>query len=78
MVEACTFSLEVEQLAIKSVEVLGLEFGGVDIIMDAQERPYLMEVNFPCYFPRAQLLTGRDIASMMVEFLMKKSKTIVY
>lgn len=68
-----TFSEEVERTAINGVRSLGLEFGGVDIILGAKNH-YLLEVNFPCNFVRAQEATGVDIAGKMVDFLVEKSR----
>lgn len=76
LVEAAKFSEVVEQVAVKAVTALGLEFGGVDVIMDEAGNPYVMEVNFPCYFPRCQMLTGTDISGMMLDYLLAKSKKI--
>lgn len=65
-----------QNLAIKAVQVLGLEFGGVDILTDTEGNKYVTEVNFPCFFPRCQLLTRTDIAGMMVEYLVEKSRKL--
>ncbi len=68
------FSSEIEVLAVKAVSVSGWEFGGVDIIIDERtNKPYLAEVNFPCFFPRAEELTGTPIAKMMLEHLIQKA-----
>ncbi len=67
------FSKKVESLAIKAVSALGLEFAGVDILIDKKGNPYLAEANFPCFFPRVQDLTGKDIAGELIDFLIKKS-----
>ena len=66
-----TFSQEINDIAISAVKALGLEFGGVDIMV-TKNGPKVAEVNFPCFFPRCQLLTGTDIAGQMVEYLIKK------
>lgn len=68
------FSKEVEELAIKAAHALGLEFGGVDIMI-TNEGPKVAEVNFPCFFSRCQMITGVDIAGMMVDYLVAKSKS---
>lgn len=68
------FSAEVEHIAVKSVSVLGYEFGGVDILIDKNGNPFIAEVNFPCYFPRAQKCTGVDISGQMLDYLMNKTK----
>lgn len=66
-----TFSQEIKDTAISAVKALGLEFGGVDIMV-TKNGPKVAEVNSPCFFPRCQLLTGTDIAGQMVEYLIKK------
>ncbi len=67
------FSQEIEDIAVQSVKILGLQFGGVDILIDQNNQGFIAEVNFPCFFPRCQLLTGTDISGMMVNFLIEKS-----
>ncbi len=74
-VEAKKFSPAIEATAVKAVQTLGLEFGGVDILLDQKKaQHYLLEVNQPCFFGRAQLCTGTDIAAQMVAYLRKKAK----
>lgn len=74
-VAQATFGKDVNRLAIQAVKALGLEFGGVDILISGRG-PLVAEVNFPCFFPRCQLLTGTDISGMMVDYLVEKSKLI--
>jgi ribosomal protein S6--L-glutamate ligase len=73
IVSAKKFSKKIENLSKKSVRTSGLEFGGVDVTF-GKEGNFVLEVNFPCYFPRSQDETGIDIAGMMVDYLLKKSK----
>lgn len=68
------FDSNIENIAIKSVQVLGYEFGGVDILIDQNGNPFIAEVNFPCYFPRAQQYSNIDISGQMIDFLINKSK----
>jgi glutathione synthase/RimK-type ligase-like ATP-grasp enzyme len=75
-VVAKKFPVKVQRLAIDSVKALGFEFGGVDILVDKKGKAYMLEVNMPAYFPRAQNLTGTDIASLMVAHLVKKARAI--
>jgi RimK family alpha-L-glutamate ligase len=67
------FPAAIERAAVEAVKVLGWEFGGVDVLMDAEGRPYVLEVNLPCFFWRCQNITGTDISGMMVEYLMRKA-----
>lgn len=74
IVKAKKFDIDLEKIALKSVQVLNLEFGGVDIIVK-NDQPYLLEVNMPCFFGRAQLCTGTDIASQMIAHLKHKAQS---
>ncbi len=73
-VEAKKYGKEIEDIAIKAVEVLDLEFGGVDILIDKHNKPYIAEVNFPFYLPSSQKTTGVDVAGKMVDYLIAKSQ----
>lgn len=61
-----------KELAVKATHALGLEFGEVDI-MNTPDGPKVAEVNFPCFFPRCQMLTSVDIADKMIKYLMAKT-----
>lgn len=71
-VHGMKFPKEFEDIAVKAVSSMNLEFGGVDILIDKEENPYLAEVNFPCFFPRNQLTTGVDTSGMMLDYLIQK------
>lgn len=68
------FDNAVNRIAVDAVHALGYEFGGVDILIDDSGKPHILEVNFPCYFARAQQCSNIDIAEMMVQYLMNKSQ----
>ncbi|MFH1353929.1 MAG: hypothetical protein ABIH36_01450 [bacterium] len=74
IVKAKEFPPEIQKLAIEATQLLGVDFGGVDILIDNESKPFITEVNFPCNFARAQKTTGIDIAGLMVDFLVQKSK----
>jgi|WetSurMetagenome_2_1015567.scaffolds.fasta_scaffold36573_1 hypothetical protein len=67
------YSAELEALAVKATHSLGLEFGGVDILIDGK-KAYVSEVNFPCNFVRAQKALKQDIALQMVKYLAAKAE----
>ncbi|MCA9376213.1 MAG: hypothetical protein KC925_04085 [Candidatus Doudnabacteria bacterium] len=70
------FSEEIQQTAVKATQSLGLEFAGVDILIDENDNHYVTEANFPCFFARCQKCTGNDIAGAMVDYLVAKAKRL--
>lgn len=75
IVKAKQFSPAVNRLAVQAVSAMGNLFGGVDILIDSQDRPYITEMNFPCNFARASAATGIDIADLIVKFFIDQSRT---
>lgn len=69
------FSAKIEESAVSAVAALGWEFGGVDVLIGRNDRHYLIEVNMPCFFPRCQMITGIDIAGMMIDYLVEKANS---
>lgn len=70
------FPSQINDLAVAATKLRGVDFGGVDILIDSQGQPYITEINFPCNFARAQRVTGIDIAGQMVDYLIQKSKQV--
>jgi len=66
---------ELAALAVRAVRAMRVEFGGVDILVHASGRLYLLEANMPCYFAHAQTIAGIDIAGAMVEHLLAKRRS---
>ena len=64
---------DIASLAILGTEVLEREFGGVDILQASDGVLYLLEVNYPCYFAEAQVVSGIDIAGAMIDHLLAKA-----
>lgn len=60
-------------MAIQATKAIGQNFGGVDILIDKDGGKYIAEVNSPCYFTGTQEITGIDIASIIIKFLLSKS-----
>ena len=65
-----------QQLAMQACEVLGLEFGGVDVLVHGSGRCYVLEVNFPCYFGHPKDAIGLDVAGVLVEHLKQKGQQL--
>lgn len=63
-------------IAVRAVASNRHEFGGVDILEQQDRQLFLLEANFPCYFPQAQLVSGVDIAGMMIDYLLRKAKRL--
>lgn len=68
---------EILASAVRSAAAIDIEFGGVDILEDADGRHYVLECNFPCYFARAQIVGGHDVGGAMIDWLSRKSESRV-
>ena len=64
------------KVAIAAVHAERLAFGGVDVLVHETGRAYVIEVNYPCYFPQATLMAGIDIAGPMVDWLVARAKVL--
>lgn len=64
-------------LAVAACEVLGLEFGGVDVLTHSSGRSYILEVNFPCYFAHPKHAIGLDVAAHLVSHLKTKGQQLI-
>jgi glutathione synthase/RimK-type ligase-like ATP-grasp enzyme len=61
-------------IAIRAVRAIKSEFGGVDLLQAPDGQIYLLEANFPCYYPQAQMVAGIDISGMMIDHLIEKAQ----
>jgi hypothetical protein len=68
---------ELGSLAVGATQALRLELGGVDILVHASGRHYLLEANFPCYFALPETIAGVDVSGALVEHLVAKSRRLV-
>ncbi len=71
--EGIVFSEEVQQVAVKAVKSMGVEFGGVDILFSDNGEFFISEVNSPCAFYHTQEISGIDIAGPMIDYLVTKA-----
>lgn len=72
--QVSNLSSVVKNDTIAAVDILGLGFGGVDVLIDEQGQHFIAEVNHPCNFARNQQNTGVDIAGALVDSLIEKAQ----
>lgn len=56
------------EVAVEATRAVGLDIAGVDLIVDAQDRVYVIEVNYAPGFKGLEKVTGLDIAGLMVAY----------
>jgi [lysine-biosynthesis-protein LysW]--L-2-aminoadipate ligase len=70
-VRACALTEELSRLAVDAAAAVGAEIAGVDVVEDADGRPFVLEVNHGFEFTGLQGGLGRtvDVAGEIVAFL---------
>lgn len=58
----------VAQIAVAAAEAVGLDIAGVDLIIDAEERVFVIEVNYSPGFKGLEAATGLDIAGLIIDY----------
>ena len=71
--EPAYLTQELEELAVKAVEVLGLDFGGVDIA-ETKDGYYILEVNPTMSWQGFKAAVGINPAEHIVDLLLEKIK----
>ncbi len=71
--EAAKLTTELEELAVRAVQVLGLDYGGVDIA-ETNEGYYILEVNPTMSWQGFKMATGINPADYIVDYLLEKIK----
>ena len=56
------------QVALAAAEAVGLDIAGVDLIIDAKERIFVIEVNYSPGFKGLEGATGLDIAGLIIDY----------
>jgi glutathione synthase/RimK-type ligase-like ATP-grasp enzyme len=62
-----------EALALAAARGIQVALAGVDVLVHPSGRLYLLEANFPCYYPLAQRVAGIDVAGAMVDWLLARA-----
>lgn len=61
------------ELAEKVAKICGLDYCGVDIMKDEEDKSYILEVNRQCQFKGFEESTGINVAKLVVEMFLKKA-----
>ncbi|MBW2608250.1 MAG: RimK family alpha-L-glutamate ligase [Deltaproteobacteria bacterium] len=62
-------SAELEGIALKAADAVGLEIAGIDLIVDQEGRAMVIEANYSPGFKGMEAATGLDIAAKIVEYV---------
>lgn len=71
-VERWNLNKEERDLAEKVAKVCGLDYAGVDIMKDENDKNYILEVNRQCQFQGFEKATGINVAKTIVEMINRK------
>lgn len=72
-----TLPEEARRVALESCAALGLEMGGVDVLVREDGEVFVLEVNAPCYFGHPWEVVGVDVAGALLKHLLGKSDEIL-
>lgn len=67
-IETAALTRELEPIAVGAATVVGCDVAGVDIIVDKDDRPFIVEVNYAPGFKGLEAATGLDIAGRIIHF----------
>lgn len=62
-------SQEQTEIALQACDLLGLDFGGVDILFGKNDQPVLCEVNSNAHFINLFNCTGVDVADIIIKYV---------
>lgn len=70
------FSLDEKgkKLALDALRAIGMSVGGVDILIDKNDKRYVLEVNHTAGFVGMEKATGENIGKLFVEHAIKEAK----
>lgn len=72
--DTCKITPEIEEIALKSALAVNGEVLGIDLMEDSDQKLLVQEINHTSGFKMLSLTTGRNIAGVIVDYLVKKSK----
>jgi len=65
-------------VALKAHKALGLDFSGVDLLLDADDQPLLCEVNSNVNFLSFEVATGINYGEKILEYIKEKIESITH
>lgn len=68
----------IQKLAVRTAEVANSENCGIDILIDKENTPYVLEANMPHDFITTVKATGIDVTGAMVDFLLTKASKCIH
>ena len=75
-VDVSSIDQNIPEIAVQAVSLRGSILGGVDILVSQPDnQAYIAEVNVPCFYPRAEKVTGIDVSSQLLAALIRKQET---
>lgn len=67
---AVDLSEEISDMAVRAASAIGLEIAGVDLMVAADGKHFVNEVNYAPGFRGLEAATGKDIAGAMIEYVL--------
>lgn len=67
-------SEEMKRSAIEAARTLGLDYCGIDFVIDRYGKHYLIEVNSNAFFHEFEKVTGKNVAEKYVKHILKEMK----
>ena len=67
-IKATVLTRELERIFVGAATAVGCDVAGVDMIVDKNDRPFIVEVNYAPGFKGLEAATGLDIAGRMIQF----------
>ncbi len=73
--EAARVTKELEELAVTSTKVFEMDFCGVDIMYDEDNKPLVLEMNDAAQFRGFETCTGLNVARELVNYVMRQARS---
>lgn len=64
---------EQREMAVSAARILGLEFGGIDILFGENDKPIFCEANSNAHFKKLYAVTGVDMAEEILRCIIEKN-----